>query len=258
MNAKPKLHIFYRHVHIKADKLSRDPNKSRPPWFSHENCFRNLLETIKSDVSGNNVNLTVMYDGTIEDLQEDFISKYLNMDLGIKLQLIKAGTDLNSFLITLHLANHSIQNENDLIYILENDYLHQNDWISKVYELYDLNLDLDFDFISLYDHNDKYIYDAYRNLESRIIATPSHHWRSAPSTCASFILSKLKLNSDIDIFTSGLTDYYFFNKLILERNRTLLTPIPGLATHSMQGYLSPTINWEQISEHANNNKEMVL
>jgi len=71
MNAKPKLHIFYRHVHIKADKLSRDPNKSRPPWFSHENCFRNLLETIKSDVSGNNVNLTVMYDGTIEDLQEE-------------------------------------------------------------------------------------------------------------------------------------------------------------------------------------------
>ena len=71
MTAKPKLNIFYRHVHIKTDKLSRDPNKSRPPWFSHENCFLNLLKTIDSDVNGCNVNLTIIYDGTVEDLQED-------------------------------------------------------------------------------------------------------------------------------------------------------------------------------------------
>lgn len=248
-NLTPKLNIFYRHVHIRADRLSRDPNKSRPTWFSHETCFLNLIKTIKLDPLGERVKITIVYDGSVEDLKDDFILKYCFNDPQIHLQLIKGGSDLNSFLITTQLAQESTEFDTDLIYFLENDYLHKFGWISNVFELYQSSCE--FDYLSLYDHNDKYIYDIYKDLVSKIIVTNTHHWRTAPSTCATFLLSKTKLNRDYDVLTSGLTDYYFFNKLVSERKRILLTPVPGLATHSMEGYLSPAVNWEDIARETN-------
>jgi hypothetical protein len=246
MNSSGKrLHIYFRHVHMKADAASRDPNKRRPDWFSHEICFRNLLDTIHGDVLSNRVTITIVYDGSTEDFIDDFSSKYFaNKELGIQLQFIKGGSDLNSFKIALYMGHTSKLANDDLIYILENDYLHQHGWVSKVFELYDTNLQ--FDYVSLYDHRDKYHYEIYSGLTSKLVYSQSHHWRTAPSTCASFILTKEVLDRDYEIFSSGLTDYYFFSKLIGEMGRMLLTPVPGLATHSMEGYLSPTVDWKKL------------
>ena len=86
-----KLHIFYRHVHIKAEKNSRDPNKRRPDWFSYEGCFRNLLSTIRNDSSGHHVKLTVMFDGKFEDFIEDFVSGYQD-EQGIEYRIAIPGS----------------------------------------------------------------------------------------------------------------------------------------------------------------------
>lgn len=244
-----RVYIFYRHVHIKADKISRDPNKSRPSWFSHETCFQNLLSTVRLDPKGRQVSLIVMYDGPMDDFSDDFISRYYaNTALGINLQFIRGGSDLNSFLITLGLAKAIDMQQDDLIYILENDYLHQHGWVSKVFELF--NSGIKFDYASLYDHRDKYHYDMYANLTSKLVYTDTHHWRTAPSTCASFILEKRTLERDYSVFSAGLTDYYFFSKLVGEQGHVLLTPLPGLATHSMEGYLSPTVDWATLASQA--------
>jgi hypothetical protein len=249
ISSNRQIHIFYRHVHVKADKTSRDPNKTRPSWFSHEVCFRNLLATIRSDLLGNRVKLTIVYDGPVEDFASDFIAKYYaDASYGLNIQFIQGGSDLNSFLITLALARSSEFDPNDLIYFLENDYLHQHGWVSKVFELYEGGLP--FDYLSLYDHRDKYHYEMYATLTSKLVYSQTHHWRTAPSTCASFILEKRVLDRDYGVFSSGLTDYYFFSKLIGERGAVLLTPVPGLATHSMEGYLSPTVNWEKLAYEA--------
>jgi hypothetical protein len=239
-----KLHIYYRHVHIKADLNSRDPNKRRPMWFSHEACFRNLLSTIKTDVLSDCVEITIVFDGTSDDFIDDFSSKYYACaDHGIKLQLINGGSDLNSFRITLYMARTTDMPKDDLIYILENDYLHQPGWVSKVFELSESNIA--YDYLSLYDHRDKYDSPMYATLMTRLFYSRSHHWRTAPSTCASFIMNKQVLDEDYEVLGSGLTDYYFFRKLLGENNRILLTPIPGLATHCMEGYLSPVIDWKK-------------
>jgi hypothetical protein len=58
------LNIFFRHVHVKADKTSRDPNERRPEWFSHEVCFQNLISTIRMDPLGHRVRLVIVYDGS--------------------------------------------------------------------------------------------------------------------------------------------------------------------------------------------------
>lgn len=245
LHSQRNLHIFYRHVHQKADKLSRDPNKRRPDWFSHEVCFRNLLHTVWHDPQAEKVKIIVIYDGSQEDFADDFISGYCaNEPIGIGSQLIRGGSDINSFLITLGLVQATVISRSGLIYFLENDYMHQVGWVSKVFELYDSGVN--FDYLSLYDHQDKYYYPMYPDLISKIFISRTHHWRTAPSTCASFIVDKSVFESDFDILSSGLTDYYLFNKLVSERDRVLLTPVPGLATHSMESLLSPTVEWEKL------------
>jgi hypothetical protein len=208
-----------------------------------------LLRTIRLDPFAHRVKLIIVYDGAVEDFTTDFIAGYYaNTSFGLHIQFIKGGSDINSFLITLGLARSTEFSDSDLIYFLENDYLHQYGWVSKVFELYDTGIQ--FDYLSLYDHRDKYHYEMYAALTSKLVYSQSHHWRTAPSTCASFILEKRILDRDYDVFSSGLTDYYFFSKLIGEGGRVLLTPVPGLATHSMEGYLSPTVNWEKLTHEA--------
>lgn len=248
-NSARQISIYYRHVHIKADNASRDPNKIRPEWFSHENCFRNLLDTVKSDKLSYRVKITIVYDGVLDDFTADFMANYYaDQSLGLNIQFIKGGSDLNSFLITLGLAKSTKRDDQDLVYFLENDYLHQYGWVTKIFELFESGFQAD--YVSLYDHRDKYHYPMYQDLTAKIVYSQSHHWRTSPSSCASFMLMQKTLDQDYEILSSGLTDYYFFSKLIGEKGRILLTPLPGLATHSMQGYLSPTIDWHQIAQRA--------
>ena len=243
------LHIYYRHVHIKTDKNSRDPNKARPDWFSHENCFRNLMKTLLRDPQASRVTVNIIYDGTLEDFQDDFIARYCaNPALPLKPRLIAGGSDKNSSLITLQLAHTEALQPHDVIYMLENDYLHQDGWVSKVLEAFDSGMA--FQYLSLYDHQDKYIYPMYDDLRSKVLHSASHHWRTAPSSCASYLMERRTLEADYDILSQGLPDYYFFNKLSEERQRVLLTPLPGLSTHCMTGYLSPVVSWDRMAQDA--------
>lgn len=250
MTAPPRsLNIFYRHVHIKADQRSRDPNKARPPWFSHENCFRNLLKTILRDPQGTRVRLNLMYDGTLDDLNQDFIAKYCaKPDVALKIHVFQGGSDRASSLVTLDLARRQELGPDDLVYLLENDYLHQDGWVSRVFEAFDSPMQ--FSYLSLYDHADKYFYKMYEDLSARLMHTAHQHWRTAPSSCASYLLTRRTLEADYDVLSQGIPDYYFFSQLATERQRVLLTPVPGLSTHCMSGYLSPVVDWARVAHEA--------
>jgi hypothetical protein len=87
----------------------------------------------------------------------------------------------------------------------------------------------------------------YAGLRSRICITPTHHWRTVPSTCGTFLIEKSEMMRDYDIWTANLIDYLLFPKLQDERGRVLLTPVPGLATHCMAGYLSPAVDWQALA-----------
>ena len=169
-----KIHIFYRHYNI-----SKTDNKGRPSWFDYEKCFINLLDTIKDR---NDINLHVIMDGTIDS---NFIAKYKNY---YTLHPIQANSDYRSYLETYkYIKGLDIDND-DLIYFLENDYLHVSNWVDQVIDLFSTyNLP---HYVSLYDHNDKYFLSIYEDLVSKIFVTSSHHWRTTPSTCGSYIIKK--------------------------------------------------------------------
>ena len=248
MNAPDRtIHIIYRHIPIGAEKNSRDPHKSRPPWFSYQTCLRNLLMTVRADPQAARVKITLLFDGSPEDFLADFSAGYYgNADLGVQLQLVRGGSNAASFLIALDMVRRWDVPETDLVYFLENDYLHQHGWVGKLLELYATR---PVDIVSLYDHRDKYDFAMYDALVSRIVYSPTHHWRSVPSTCGSFVITRGEMLRDYDLWTSNMVDYHLFPALI-DRGRILLTPLPGLATHAMAGYLSPAIDWDRLAREA--------
>lgn len=224
-----KLHIFYRHYNIQGTD-----NRNRPSWFDYEKCYDNLLSTVNFS---KNVKINIVYDG-----KEDNWIKNKKFN---KLHKIEAKEDMKSFWETVKLSHsdNSIE-EDDLIYFLENDYMHVNGWVEKIFELFQTYNGLD--YVSLYDHNDKYFLPMYDSLTSKIFTSPSHHWRTTPSTCGSFITTKQRLNEDFDILSTMRGDHNKWLWLNENRSRFVFTPVPGLSTHCMNGLLSPTIKWETI------------
>tara|TARA_R110000822_G_scaffold127456_7_gene263015 strand:+ start:2273 stop:2956 length:684 start_codon:yes stop_codon:yes gene_type:complete len=225
-----KIHIFYRHFDI-----SGTDGRRRPQWFDFEKCFKNLLNTIE----GTQVNLNVIFDGHVE---KNWIDKYKDK---FTTHEIKAGGDQSSFFQTWEIVKNSNIEDNDLIYFLENDYLHLEGWVDKVVELFE-KYDL-LHYISTYDHNDKYFAN-YDDLVSKIFITDTHHWRTTPSTCGSFIINRKLFDLDYDIHTTVVGDHNKFIDLYNNRQRMVITPIPGLSTHCVDRLLSPTIDWEKINK----------
>ena len=224
-----KLHIFYRHYNVQGTD-----NRNRPSWFDYEKCYDNLTSTINFN---KNVKINIVYDGKEENwIKKKKFNKFYE---------INAREDMKSFWETVKIANtdKSIE-DNDLIYFLENDYMHVTGWVEKIFELFQTYTGLD--YVSLYDHNDKYFLPMYDSLTSKIFTSPSHHWRTTPSTCGSFITTKQRLNEDFDILSTMRGDHNKWLWLNENRNRFVFTPLPGLSTHCMNGLLSPTIKWEDI------------
>jgi hypothetical protein len=178
-------------------------------------------------------------DGSIDT---NFIKNYKDK---YTLYSIQVGSDYGSYLETYKYIKTLDIGDNDLIYFLENDYLHVEGWVEKILDLFSIYNNLN--YVSLYDHRDKYFDPTYDNLVSKIFTSNNHHWRTTPSTCGSYIISKNIFLEDEDINTSGPGDHYKFLHLNEIRDRFVLTPIPGLSTHCMDGLLSPTINWEKIN-----------
>jgi hypothetical protein len=229
-----KIHIYYRHA--SENRI----NPYRPKWFSYEKCFQNLLKTIEGY---DFINLTLSIDG---DINQDFTRNYKD-----KFTLFSTNyqSSLLSYRDLLKYIKEQPMEPNDLIYFLENDYLHVDNWVDKILELYSTFSNLD--YISLYDHNDKYFPEHVNELISIIYVTNTHHWRTITSTCGSFIITRNLFEQDFDVWINAIGDHPTFMYLNEYKNRSLLTPIPGLSTHCMETLMSPTINWEEINNKIN-------
>lgn len=228
-----KIHIFYNHYNIE-----NTDNRNRPHWFNYEKCFVNLLNTIKNK----NVELHLVMDGKIED---NWIKKYKKHYISHEI----VGGSMESITLGVYnIAKLTKAEDTDLIYILENDYLHDSIWVDKIVNIFRSFEGLS--YVSLYDALDKYFAPMYDNLVSKVYVTSMSHWRSTPSTCGSYVTTKKIFDEDysthigIDI---PIGDHHKWLHLNSNKDRFIITPIPGLSTHCVNGLLSPIINWEKIN-----------
>ncbi len=231
-----KIKILYSHLNV-----TENDYKIRPFWFNFEKCFKNLLSTIP------NIELHVIYDTSKGEITNNWINNYTSY---FTLHNIQGGTmekaAVGMYNVAKELSND--MNDDDLFYFLENDYLHINGWVEKIIDLFSSYKGLN--YVSLYDHLDKYnVIDGgpdHSDLVSKIITTDSHHWRTTPSACGSYLVSKkIFLEDYIDLITI-MGDHNKWIYLQENKNRFLLSPIPGLSTHCMEFLMSPTIEWNEI------------
>lgn len=229
------IHVFLRHYNTTGRE------EWRPSWFDYELCFKNFIKTIKGY---DNVSLTIMYDG---DDNSNFIFNY-----GYDVVRISAGSDLSSFYQTLNYIENLNLGDSEIIYLLENDYLHLDGWVEKVFDFFGNNPNK---YLTLYDHADKYM-DGYSDLRSKIITTNSHHFRTTPSTCGSFLVKNGILQEDLNYhkllpnllytITDVPVDHGKFLILKTLKDREIFSALPGLSTHCLNNLLSPNTNWELI------------
>ncbi|ABB25101.1 hypothetical protein Syncc9902_0126 [Synechococcus sp. CC9902] len=133
-----------------------------------------------------------------------------------------------------------------IYYFVEDDHLHLPD--QKKFLIEGLK---HFDFVSLYDHPDKYFDPGYQQLRRRIVWTSMGHFAESPSTVMTFACSAetLKRASPI-LLDERLTgsdlkiplDHSMFIALG-EAGFSLGTALPGRSTHCEQNFLSPGIDW---------------
>ena len=146
---------------------------------------------------------------------------------------------------------------NDLVYFVEDDYLHQLDSIYEMIFTYErissqMNREL---FICPTDY--PYLYT--KADTTNIFLGSSKHWRKVEETLCTFLTSKIILQKYWKKFISMCQfEHYPFEQPLhdIYKSEYCLTPIPSLALHctninSVFG-LSPNMNWKKIWEENNN------
>ena len=220
-------------------------NKVKPFYINNANCLENAVRVFGKEnfhVIADNVSektKQIIWDCDIEDKQIDYVS---------------VGHGAGTFNLALDWALK--QDEETLVYFLENDYIHKPNSDKILLE----GIELGADYVSLYDHPDKYIpgnrggnpfVDTDGGEVTKIYLSQSCHWKLANSTTMTFAGKVKSLKRDETILRkwTNMGDYPRDFDMFLELRENgvaLMTPIPGYSTHGETAWLSPLTDWSQI------------
>jgi hypothetical protein len=171
------------------------------------------------------------------------------------------------------------QEDADIIYFAEDDYFYLPNQFHLMIKF--LTTQSGVDFISPYDHLDCYTLALHRGTKW-LRVHGSHHWRTAASTCLTFLTRKETLENHEHVFRSyargnydcalwlSVTKHQVFNpaamiryfaqglfywkilvkawlygwrQILFGRKMKLWVPVPAIATHLDSNSLSPGVDW---------------
>lgn len=217
-------------------------NKVKPDYINNENCLKNATEVFK------NADWLIIADNVSKET-DDMIQKYVP-----KSDIFYASVGHGAGTFNLALDTALKYNDDEIVYFIENDYLHKPDSEIAIRE----GIELGASFITLYDHPDKYLdpskggnpYCQGGAEDTRVYLTKSTHWKITNSTTMTFAARVKTLKEVEPIFRKYTTgtyprDFDMFLEL-REKNHILISPIPGYATHGETAWLAPLIDWNKI------------
>lgn len=213
-------------------------NKVKPSYINNENCLRNALHTFPNE------SFYIIADNTSE-ATDKIIGQWI-VGKNTTTQKVSEGNGAKTFNLALDYALK--QDDNEIIYFLENDYFHKPNSSKILKEGFETGAK----YVSLYDHPDKYRVGENPFVEdggevTRVMLTESCHWKLTNSTTMTFASKVKTLKEDENILrkhTTGIHPYDFQMFLELrEKGRSLVTPIPGYSTHGETACLSPLTDW---------------
>jgi len=220
-------------------------NKVKPLYINNGNCLNNAVRVFGKEnfhVIADNISeetKRIILDCDIQDEQIDYVS---------------VGHGAGTFNLGLDWALK--QDENTIVYFLENDYIHKPNSNNIIIE----GIELGADYVSLYDHPDKYI-PANRGgnpyIEddggevTKVYLSNSCHWKLTNSTTMTFA-SKVSTQKEDETILRKWTnmghyprDFDMFMEL-RENGKSLMTSIPGYSTHGETAWLSPLTDWGNL------------
>ena len=218
-------------------------NKIKPKYINNRNCLWNAVNTFqKVDFE----DWIVIADNVSEET-DVIIQGYVPKE---RIEYVSVGHGAGTFNLALDKA--LTFDDNEIVYFIENDYLHLPNSKKVIEE--GLN-EIGADFVSLYDHPDKYIDGANPYVQgggemTRVMLSTSSHWKVTNSTTMTFASKVKTLRKTENIlreYTQGSypRDFDMFVHLYNSAHY-LVTPIPGYSTHGETAWLTPLINWKKI------------
>jgi hypothetical protein len=221
-------------------------NKVKPDYVNNENCLSNFALIFSKHIK----DIIVIADNVSKNTY-DMIKKYID-----NTNIIRVSIGHGAGTFNLALTEALKFKEDEVVYFVENDYIHRQKSDEALLEGFSIGSD----YVALYDHPDKYIDGANPFVEgggelTRVMLSKSCHWKLTNSTTMTFAAKVKTLREDESIlreFTnqSYPRDFDMFLKL-RDNGRSLVTPIPGYSTHGESKWLSPLINWNDICNNTN-------
>ena len=249
-----------------------------PPVFADDKYKLSefCLKSFKDSLGSLKVRMFVLLDDCPSSY-EDLFKRYFDEH---DLELIRLNGVGNRATFDMQIDVLLDQNFSEIVYFAEDDYLYLPNQFQSMVRF--LREEQQVDFISPYDHLDNYLLDFHNQLKNFIKFYDEKHWRTAASTCLTFLTTKTTLEKTQNVFRSytngagdqnlwmSLTKQKLFNPLVMfqyyRRNRrslvlildawkfgwrqilfgkrrNLWVPIPGIATHMESDYLAPNFQW---------------
>jgi hypothetical protein len=229
------IHLFQ--LHCNFSELSQ--NKLRPEWFNREKIFDSLILTLDERVK-----YTAFHDSGNGEIKDHFLQ---NKEVTKISQ--KGGSGAQAF---VNLLNHVIKqnyNDDDIIYFLEDDYLHKPGWVGILLDGFNY---IEADYYTLYDHPNKYYPELIDKFPTHLFTSPTAHWRTTVSTTNTYAcrFKTLKKHFDIhvqycDLVAKWVKDHDKFTHL-WNVGSNLISCVPGYSTHVEENMLSPITDWSKI------------
>jgi predicted O-methyltransferase YrrM len=220
-----KIVVYYRFCDCQSAR-------ARASFATKERCLENFLSIFKS------CPVIVIAD----NCSPESVQWLKSLDLPVfETHLGNSG----SFRYAVDLALKGLESSFSYLYLVEDDYLHRPGALEALSEGLRAS-----DYVTLYDHPDKYLplYDF--GEVTKVFTTKSSHWKETVSTCMTFGTNSLVLAEDAKLWDRYLTgvcpqDHQAFCEL-RTKGRRLISPIPGFATHTAEGFLAPFVDWNSL------------
>jgi glycosyltransferase involved in cell wall biosynthesis len=254
------------------------PGVSKSPAFFSKDKFRlaeMCLYSFHGACTGLRLKVWALLDGCPPNYEALFRETFSHNDL----EIISLNSIGNYATFSQQIDLLTKQTDSDYVYFAEDDYFYFPGALVKMIDFMRNNLDAD--FITPYDHPDSY------NTSSRFerhLVRPfgDRYWRTASSTCLTFLTSRENLvrtqarfrtyshgNMDCPVWLAltqkfELADFrvhwhdtfrlktwaktwrWGYRALLFGRRYRLWTPLPALATHMESSCLSPLIDWHAL------------
>jgi hypothetical protein len=217
-------------------------NKVKPDYINNENCLKNFVYVF------GNQDLEIIADNCSEETLQ-MIIKYIHPN---KINKVSVGHGAGTFNLALDEA--LTYDDDEIIYFVENDYIH----LPNSQKIIEEGFKLGAPYITLYLHPDKFIHphiggnpevDEDGGYMTKIYRGETELWGAFNSTTMTFAAKVKTLKEDEAIlrkWTAGThpNDFKMFLEL-RDKGKLLLCPLNTFSTHGETKWLAPLYKTKQ-------------